>query len=87
MERRRRAAFSGTDAERNAVTEPQTEATVSAVNQESPARDERGRYGAEQAWSRRRDSGRDRKRVERSKARVGHGGRWDANEYAAQERL
>jgi hypothetical protein len=51
--RRRSGAFSEAQRERNGNAEPQTEAMAGAVNQGSPARDERGFGVAEQAWSRR----------------------------------
>lgn len=55
MERRRSGAFSEVESERNDANEPQTEAGASGVNQETFARDERRRCGAEQAMSRRGD--------------------------------
>jgi hypothetical protein len=52
VERVRNGAFNEVESERNDAAEPQTEASACGVNQESSARDERGRCGAEQAMSR-----------------------------------
>jgi hypothetical protein len=52
VERKWRAASSGTQPERNAAAEPQTEAGATAVNRKNSAPDERALCAAERAWSR-----------------------------------
>jgi hypothetical protein len=73
VERRRNGALSGAEPERNGTAEPQTEANAYAMKTKKvplvtsagfAERNKRGRGGRQ---------GRDRQRVERSKARVGHG--------------
>ena len=52
VERKRRAAFSGTKPEHSAATEPQTEATAAVGNQKNSNRDECKLFAAEREWSR-----------------------------------
>ncbi len=73
VERKPRAAFSGSEPERNVAAEPQTEASASAVKAGSSTRDERARSAAERAWSEGRQ-GNDQETGQRNAARVGHGG-------------